>query len=353
MADGRNVTLYIRADANPRMGTGHVMRTLALAQAADAMQVKPVFVGCIESEAIQARIHKEGFELIPVINSYPHPGDAELMGRLLQKEEEVVKWVALDGYHFDSAYQKEMQKFSARLLLIDDTAHQPAYCGDIVLNQNSYANELRYRTDPETDLLLGTDYVLLRREFLGYSDNARRIKDRAERVLVTLGGGDPDNVTQMVAEALARTGLSFLDVRFVVGPANPHRKGLEKVLSGAGFTHELLDAVTDMPRLMAWADMAITAGGSTCWEIAFMGLPALVIVVADNQENVARGLDAAGAAVNCGWFRSLSVDTLAERCAALVADRKRRVSLAENGRRLVDGNGAGRVVRKMLSLVKN
>src|SRR5207245_1177027 len=107
-----------------------------------------------------------------------------------------VEWLVLDGYHFDPAYQEGARASGLRLLVIDDVVHQARYSADILLNQNLDAEHLRYRAGANTELLLGPRYALLRQEFLGWQRWDRSISPVARRVLVTVGGGDPDNVTE-------------------------------------------------------------------------------------------------------------------------------------------------------------
>ena len=193
----------------------------------------------------------------------------------------------LDGYHFDPAYQKAIREAGYRLLVVDDTAHLPAYHADVLLNQNIYAPQLTYSYDPHTVLLLGPMYALLRPEFLVWKEWERHIPDTARHILVTLGGGDSDNVTLKVIQALHDIRLPDLEIRVIVGPANPHRDSLVAAIEHGPHSVELLFDVTDMPGLMAWADIAVSAAGSTCWELLFMGLPSLVGVLADNQVPIA------------------------------------------------------------------
>jgi spore coat polysaccharide biosynthesis predicted glycosyltransferase SpsG len=105
-----------------------------------------------------------------------------------------------------------------------------------------------------------------------------------------------------------------------------------------------------MPKLMAWADTAVSAGGSTCWELAFMGVPFLVLILAENQEGIARGLGETETAMNCGWFHKLSVKYLAECLDKMIADDNRRAEYSKRGRRLVDGLGTDRIIDHMAAL---
>jgi UDP-2,4-diacetamido-2,4,6-trideoxy-beta-L-altropyranose hydrolase len=256
--------------------------------------------------------------------------------------------VVLDGYRFLGRYQQAIKQAGFRLLAIDDYGHAEHYWADLVLNQNLNAEENLYRQrEPNTHLLLGTGFALLRREFGKWREWKREIQQLGRKVLVTLGGSDPDNVTGVVIEALAQVAVDGLEAIVVVGASNPHRAKLEAALAGGGAAIELRSSVTDMPALMAWADVAVAAGGTTSWERALMGLPSLVIVLADNQREVAEASERAGIGWNLGRHQQLSAQAIALSLQRLLQDGPTRALMAQRGSELVDGRGAERVVRKL------
>jgi len=136
----------------------------------------------------------------------------------------------------------------------------------------------------------------------------------------------------------------------VLGAANPHGKTLGPPLSPRGQKVQFLSDVNNMPEQMAWADVAVSAAGTTCWEMAFMELPAAVIVAADNQRSVAEPLAAAGTLVNLGPLAELTADRVAAELGLICRDAKRRFAMGQAGRRLVDARGAERVVAVMSAL---
>src|SRR5262249_42921144 len=137
-------------------------------------------------------------------------------------------WVVLDGYHFSGGFQRRVRAGGIRVLAIDDYGHADHYATDLVLNQNLHATADLYRArEPYTGLLLGTRFALLRREFWEWSGRKREVSEAARKVLVTLGGSDPDGVTLTAIEALARTRWPGLEAVVVVGGGNPRRGELE------------------------------------------------------------------------------------------------------------------------------
>jgi spore coat polysaccharide biosynthesis predicted glycosyltransferase SpsG len=158
-----------------------------------------------------------------------------------------------------------------------------------------------------------------------------------------LGGSDPYNVTLQVINSLKILSISDLEVRVVVGASNPHIQILRDALLSVPCTIRLLHNVKNMPDLMAWTDLAISAGGSTTWELAFMGVPALILTIADNHEGIGEDLEHSGAALDLGWYHMLDVEDFKVAVSNILFDREKRAKMSENGKRLVDGNGVNRL----------
>jgi UDP-2,4-diacetamido-2,4,6-trideoxy-beta-L-altropyranose hydrolase len=335
--------LIIRADANAQMGTGHLMRCLALAQAWKAQGGQAIFITACDSNALRQRLLDEDFQVVIVERPYPDPGDWEQTSRVLAAYPGA--WVVLDGYHFDADYQRRIKEAGHQLLVIDDMAHLDRYHADIVLNQNIHAEQLQYSCEPYTRLLLGTKYVLLRTEFLKWRGWRREIPEVARKILVTLGGGDPDNVTLKVIRALQQVDVDGVEAGVVVGANNPHYEELQFAVQDSRMPIRVESNVTNMPELMAWADIAVSAGGSTVWELAFMGLPAVVLELAKNQHDIAVALDKAGAALGLGWYTRISIAQITNSLSRLLEDRSSRFQMSQYGRVLVDGMGPDRVIK--------
>lgn len=334
--------IIIRADASTRIGTGHLMRCLALAQGWQERGGEVVFVSFCESPALLQRLQEEGFQVIPVKETHPAKGDWECLSRILAQHPE--SWVILDGYHFDQSYQVRIKERGHPLLVIDDIAHLEHYYADVILNQNIHADALSYSCESYTKLLLGPRFVLLRREFWEWRGWERNISQVGKRILVTLGGADSDNVTLKVVKAFQQLKIDGLEAVVVIGPANPHWETLQSIVRTSGMSIRLESAVKDMPHLMAWADVAISAAGSTCWELLFMGLPSLLIVMAGNQRLAASKLSERGLAINLGEAFAVTPQAIAVYLKELIENFGRRLQTAQLGKELIDGLGIERVL---------
>jgi UDP-2,4-diacetamido-2,4,6-trideoxy-beta-L-altropyranose hydrolase len=335
----------IRADGDVRMGTGHVMRCLALAQAMQERGATALFASACIPESIAARLEGEGIAVVRV-GSKPG-GDDDARQTAAAARAAGAAWVVLDGYQFPGGFQKSLRDEGLKVLTIDDTGDAEHYWADLVLNQNLHARADMYqRRESHTRLLLGPRYALLRREFWRWRGFERVVPAIARKVLVTLGGFDPDGVTLKVVAALDRLDTPGLEAVVVTG-AGSHRAALEEAARTCRTPTRLRSNVADMSELMAWADLAVAAGGSTTWERALLGLPSVIIVLADNQQDVAESAAQARIAWDLGDHARITPAVIADAVRRLLEDLPARTEMARRGPQLVDGRGAERVVTRL------
>ena len=342
---GNNV-LLVRVDSGINLGSGHVMRCLALAQAWQDGVGDVVFVLATESPNAEARLTAEGFEALH-INAKPGSAeDARLTMKLAHKYG--ASWVVVDGYHFGGDYQKIIKEAGLNLLFIDDYGHADYYPADIVLNQNIHADEDLYRNRASyTKLLLGTRYVLLRREFLRWQGYRREIPEIARKMLVTMGGSDPQNVTLKVLQALKNIDIDGFKAVCVVGGSNPHYDALKDFVETANLPVRIERDVKDMSQLMAWADVAITAGGTTCWELAFMGVPFVGLSRAKQEAILLQETTRIGMSLNMGEHQNLEPCDISEVLMRLIKDKRQRSTTISIGCLNIDGLGFQRLIKAM------
>jgi RimJ/RimL family protein N-acetyltransferase len=164
-------------------------------------------------------------------------------------------------------------------------------------------------------------------------------------VLVLMGGTDPANVTIQALDGLRQHPLPpGAEVAVVVGRSNPHRRAIEAGVAALGPGARLLVEPADLPDWLRWADLAVSAGGTTVWELCALGVPALLVTAADNQRPNVVALARAGAALDLGEVAELDPARIGQAVAALAGDAAARGAMAERGRELVDGQGTRRVL---------
>lgn len=333
--------LLFRADADHKIGTGHVMRLLALAQAWKAKGGGSIFILASSQSGIEERLKKEGMEVM-VLNQ--KAGSLEDAAKTAEEaKSRKAAWIVLDGYHFDQAYQKKIQSQGIKLLYVDDEANREPYIADLLLNQNLYARSELYRFSGISDrLLLGNRYTLLRQEFL--KEGQGRVRSgKVKNLLMTLGGSDPENVTFKCLQALEMI-KPQCKVTVVLGVCNPRKDEVMKSIRHTVLKIEVLESAANMPALMKDSDAAFAAAGSTSWELCFMGVPSLYVAVAENQIPLAASLQEQGAGVNLGWHAKLTVSELASSLRSFLEDEPLRKKISEKALALFDGKGAERVL---------
>jgi UDP-2,4-diacetamido-2,4,6-trideoxy-beta-L-altropyranose hydrolase len=348
---GKLPHLLLRADADQARGAGHVMRCLALAEAWQRHDGRATLLSCRPNPVLCQRTQALGIGLTEIPLSHPDGSDLRAACIVLEevsRDQTELPWVVLDGYHFDTIYQSLLRSAGCRLMVIDDTAHLLRYDADIILNHALSAQQFAYTCSPDTLLLLGTRFALLRSEFHRWYGVSRHCPDVARKILVTLGGSDADNATLKIIESLEQVSTPDLEVRVVVGPLNPHLAELRSRMDSVSSRVLLQTDATDIASLMAWADLAVAGGGMTSWELAFMKVPTLVLTLSESQSEVARALDEFGSARSLGSPSDLDRDQLAQAILRLMHDQAARQQMSERGRVVVDGRGAERALEVML-----
>lgn len=323
------------------------MRCVALAQAWQAVGGRVLFAMGECPVSLVERLGRDGIQTVPLEAQAGSDADATETAEAARRAG--AHHMVVDGYAFDARYQAALGRAGLRTLFIDDYGHAAPYTADLVLNQNAYAGvELYTERAPKTRLLLGPRFALLRQEFRAWRNWRRPLPDQGRRILVTLGGSDPENVTLRTMEAFERLVDLEAEAIVLIGSGNPNASSITARAARQPRLTIRRDAA-DMPELMAWADIAVTAGGSTCYEAALLGLPSLVLALAENQRGVAESLSSLEVVEYLGWHREVSIEDMAARMRFLLLERSRRGALSAAGRRLISGDGAERVVEAMLT----
>jgi UDP-2,4-diacetamido-2,4,6-trideoxy-beta-L-altropyranose hydrolase len=341
-------TILIRADASHEIGTGHVMRCLALAQTWQDAGGAAVFLMAETTPAITARLAAENCELASTIHPPGSHADADYTRVYAGRQN--VEWIVIDGYRFDAEYQRRLRSALQKLLCVDDEGKCEFYAAEIVLNQNATASDWWYRRClPETRRLLGPRFCLLRREFAKWRGWRREIPRIGRNVLVTLGGSTPVDIAARVMASLNAIEIEGLNITVAVGGSGTNIEDIDNLAAKLSRKIAIRKDVCDMSELISQADVAISAAGSTSWELCFLGTPSVLLDVASNQTSVALELDRQGCARYLGRADSFDTQKLASMVQELLASQEMRQSLAMRSQQLVDGAGAERVVYALQS----
>ncbi len=347
--------IAFRVDASSKIGTGHVMRCLTLAKALDKNNVKISFICREANGSMHDYIRKEGFLVTTLpedknqfnIEAYDPP-HAHWLGTSWKKDAEEtidilnskIDFLIVDHYAIDYRWHEALREKAKYLMVIDDLADRKLSC-DILLDQTHGRNkdDYEYLVPNNCKLLLGSDYALLRDEF--FAMRLKAIKKRDEysqlnRILISVGGMDPYNYTQKILKALEEVKWNkdpIIDV--VVGNNKDQLNEIHHISNNHKLAINVIQDSKNMSELMVCADLAIGAGGSSSWERCCLGLPSLLIKVADNQEKVISELERACSARR---IKDIKQDIIKE-CHDLSNDISAMLDMSRNAFNLVSGQG--------------
>ena len=357
-----NLNITFRTDASLKIGTGHVMRCLALAKGLSEVGATCRFISRDLPGNLAARIRTEGFELVllPQPNGLapqappPHACLAEV--EWLQDAIEtraaldpVPDWMVLDHYSFDARWQEVALPKATQLMVIDDLADRHHRC-DLLLDQTLGRTKRDYDelVADGCTLLIGPHFALLRPEFV--QRRAQALVNRGERglrrLLISMGGIDAGDSTSRILAAVSSAQLpEDMRITVIMGKNAPALERVRAQATGMPWSTEVMVDVNDMAAQMEVADLAIGAGGSTTWERCALGLPSIIVQIAGNQEFIRRAMIEAGAALDAG---SISDAGFATRLRDALKEAQIRFrALAQRAALICDGDGVARVVSRL------
>lgn len=349
-----NKRIAIRADASIRIGGGHVMRCLSVASELSRKGYEVTFICRAHTGHIKEFIENRGYDcvLLPRVEVNARVAD-EWLGCAWEDDAAAcaeilktlggVEWLFVDHYSLGARWELALQTYCKGILVFDDLADRPHDC-DILIDQTFGREKSDYRDLARDDcrILLGPTFAPLRPQFAKAREASllkRYATKEVKRILVAVGAMDPDNVTLKVLEALYGLDREVI-VDVVLSSEAPH---LAKVRDLANSRTQVLVNVENMASVMCDADLAIGASGTTSWERCVLGLPALTIVTARNQQYVDRNLVKAGAVRSLGWFEDISQDVIQENVRELCDDRDRLLEMVSKSKMICDGLGANRI----------
>lgn len=337
----------IRADGNSEIGTGHMMRCLTLADEWRRWGYEPVFY---TAEQVSAPMPQERGYSCRVLGSDPKNMEGELPRLLELLRTDQVDLLLVDSYQVTAQY---FQGVSAQIktVYIDDFGTE-VYPVNGILNYNLYAPDLGYTQQyrSETTILCGSEYALVRPEF---RKEKYFIKEKVERIFVTVGGSDRFNIAGAVTRGLREAPeLKHVHVDVVCGRYNTFYQGLKRMEMDDP-NIRIHSNVSDMANLMKMADVAVSAAGTTMYELAAIGIPTVTFSYVDNQVVPAQAFAEKIGLVNAGDYLEEAGGVLTRIRNAVVelsGAKERRELLSMRLQSCVDGQGARRVVEALMRL---
>lgn len=336
--------IFIRCDANTKLGFGHLVRCRALANALVELGVRCVLVG--PPKQYQIKEDKSVFtDWIPMPFGQTVSEDAtEFLKHMKAHSSNLA---ILDDYRIDYEYQQAFKKANVRWLQFNGNLNQK-FLADIILNPSPQASKQDYLPlleNKETQLLLGPNYSILRSEFL---KQKKLNKDGLiKKILLTFGAGDDRGAILSLLQKLLPTINEEIKFLVISGEHNPRNSELKKWIKENGRGRVDLEInPTNVAPLMASCDLAIMAGGGTVYEVNSLNIPMLLISIAENQIRHSRAWEETGAAIYLGAFENLDLNSALNEVKKCISERL-KVKVAPL-KQLVDGRGQKRVAQKIM-----
>ncbi len=367
--EGLDVRVAFRVDASLEIGIGHVVRCLALADALRELGVDCIFLSCSHVGNINSQVRLRQYEVFDLIRGAvkwpghvrgdlahsswlkcPQEMDAqECLGIIKSKRCDVV---VVDHYAIDYRWEEDVRQICKKIVVIDDLADRIHHC-DMLLDQNWFEGDLRIRyrelVPKECELYLGPKYALLKDEYAILA-NIMPVRDgKIRRLLVFMGGSDPHDETTKVLGSLDIPELKEVLVDVILGVNHPDP--LNVIRLAASRTNICVHQ--HQRTLAGWmlrADLMISGGGSTTWERMCLGLPSVVISIADNQTKTNRALHTFGYVEFLGESDQVTSSMIAGAIRHCISNPERIKNMSVKGMEMVDGRGAVSVSERIVEL---
>lgn len=332
----------IRAGGNKNQGLGHVARCISLAQELIFNNFKVFFLIDDDTYIIDF-LNKHRFEYKSLTSKN--------LNLEIKETKKIIKDLNIDllitdSYNLNNFYFKEMKNTVKYLVSIDDT-NLYDYISDIVINYNIYAHKLNYKFNDETRYLLGCNYCLFRKEF--QENDYIAINKTCTNVLITMGGTDVNNYTYTILKYLYE--FNYINFNVIINEKFNNLNKL-KALASCKSNINLIFNPDNMKSIMLKNDIAISASGSTAYELLSLSIPSILIIQADNQELICKELSNINTCIYGGWFYELTEDKFNEIFAKLTNNYEFRKSISDNCKCVVCKTGVKNVVNEIKKLFK-
>lgn len=360
--------IAFRTDASIRIGTGHVMRCLTLADALLERGAECTFICRLHDghliHLIEARGHKSiGLEPISVDAVVSNPSSCDSLLSIDWKKdvdqtihvlgESVYDWIIVDHYALDDKWETAIRKNTKHIFVIDDLANRKHNC-DMLLDQNLGREKSDYDMllEKKTDMVfIGPEYALIRGEFAQYREYSlrRRINPSLRNILITMGGVDENNFTSEILNVLLKCDLpAGMVIDVVLGSNSPWLSSVNEYAELIPCQTRVHVGVTNMAQMMSQSDLCIGAAGVTAWERCVLGLPSIILVVADNQSSGAKALNDHGAAILINSVEHLQREVIYLLNSVDSNDKLKKLCNASKA--LCFGDGVHRIAQELIAI---
>ena len=322
---------------------GHLMRCLDLANHALTKDVNSIFL--TSTRLAKEKIDSEGFKCFLISDNYKHA----LKEIKNLKSNFLLKVILLDINYLSTEEQKkkyfdflrELKIMSIYLITFEDLSNE-VFPSDIVIIPYVGMASLKFQKEKGSRYLLGPKYFPLREEFNNITKKSSTVNS-VNNILITMGGSDPNQITIKVIKALSKLNTKY-HLMVVLGSLSLiSEEQIKALLSNYGGSFQVIKNGQNMAELMYESQLAITNSGLTKYEMANMGLPAIVISNNSKHANLMDDFVGYGSVVHLGTNEEITEQNILDAVTALTIDEKIREKMSKAGKRLVDGKGLERI----------
>lgn len=319
--------IAFRADSGYAIGAGHIMRCMNLARLGD------IFI-CRDYDGNMGEyISEKGIKVFYIKKDIEAVSEAKECIEILS--ETGISTIFTDSYTIGNDFYRTIRNGGIKSIAMDDLA-EINIDADMIVNHNPYAYEEMYSGKSNAEILAGTTYTMIRKE-ISHRAPETIIKRGIENILVTLGGSDPENITGRIAEKFDNTEFN---VKLILGRSNKNIEILEKKYKESRNIAVCVN-VSDMREQMEESDFIICAGGTTLWEVLYLGVPFGVVQIADNQKLSAEYVVKNSLGLFLGNQDNINVENIEKRIKEYSFED--RIKNSMRGRKIFDGAGEERI----------
>lgn len=348
-----NKTVIIRADGSKSLGIGHVVRGISFASCLKEIGIKVIFAQRNYDSAAADLITREGFQVVSIEKESSFEDDA--YATLKYADQYGTMFIFADISTASNIDRKPeymkfyeiIQKAGKRVVMVDDI-DKVDFPFDVHIIPYYEVEKLPYKRLDNTRYLLGCEYFMVSKHFSDIALQSRTINGKGKNIGLLMGGGDPNNVSAGVAQALSLINLPDLNVKVVIGSCFDcsMAEAIGGILKKSNLSFELYSNA-NMPELMLWSDIIITGGGLTKYEAALTGTPNIIVSQFNVEAERADDYASFGCAAHLGHIKKLTPAQMADNISALLMDYPKRKEMSLLGKKLIDGRGIERIIGEL------
>lgn len=321
--------ILFRVDGYKQIGYGHLMRCITLATQFIKEKQEVLFVS-YKDDFVKNKLE---YSNIPYQLIHHKAGTKTDLNQLVKILKQYPQNICIyDSYNIQSDYEKKLLPYTKFLVGFDDEAKRK-FEADLIINQNYGSENYKYKLkNKKTIVLSGIQFALLREEIL--KNQKKRINKFVKNILIIMGGSDPFNQIIRIVNILNSPFFSHSKLHIVTNSNHKHFQNIKKM---AAMNKQIVihTNVTHMGSLIKKMDLAVSAGGSTTWELLYIGVPTSLLIVAQNQVKLVRELAKSEYIENLGWYNNVSDKIIAQKVQTLYKNTEKRQLLFKKGKKLL------------------